>query len=106
MHAVRLSDGHCRTDTIFLSFWQRLLHTRDSYSYIGLIQVKFSIIPYKNWFSAENFLAIQHCQNKLKNGMFLIKNAFLRSRSYTLRLFRENNDKLSYFLPPANTENS
>ena len=30
MRAVRLSDGHCRTDKIFLSFWQRLLHTRDS----------------------------------------------------------------------------
>ena len=55
---------------------------------------------------AENFIAIQHCENKFKNGTFFIKNEFLRSRNQTLRFFRENNDKISYFLPPANTENS
>ena len=56
--------------------------------------------------SAENFVAIQHCENKFNNGTSFIKNEFLRSRNYTLRFFRENNDKMSYFLPPANTENS
>ena len=45
-------------------------------------------------------------KKKFKNGTFLTKNEFSRSRNYTLRFFRENNDKISYFLPPSNTENS
>ena len=93
MHAVHLSDGHCRTDKIFLSLWQRLHHTRDSYAYIELLQVKFSIIPLLELvlssIPAENFVAIQHCENKFKNGTFFIKNEFLRSRNCTARSFRK-----------------
>ena len=109
MHAVLLSDGHCQTDKIFLSFWQRLHQTGDSYAYRAtssrikhnsMLELVLSSIP------TENFVAIQHCENKFKNGTFLIKNEFLRSRKCTARFFRENNDKMSHFLSPANTENS
>ena len=34
----------CRTDKIFQSLWQRLRHTGDSYAYVALLQVKFSIM--------------------------------------------------------------
>ena len=65
-----------------------------------MLELVLSSIP------AENFVAIQQCENKFKNGTFLTKNELLRSRNWTLRFFRENNDKMSYFLPPANTKNS
>ena len=65
-----------------------------------MLELVLSTIP------AENFVAIRYCENKFKNSKFLIKNEFLRSRNKTLRFFGENNDKMSYFLPPANTENS
>ena len=62
----------------------------------SMFELVLSFIP------AENFVPIQHCENKFKNGAFLIKSEFLRSSNCTLRFFRENNDKMSYFLPAAN----
>ena len=55
--------------------------------------------------SAQNFVAIQLCQNKFKNGTFCFQNESTQQK-LTLRFFRENNNKMSYFLPPENTENS
>ena len=55
---------------------------------------------------AEHFVSIQPYENNFKNGTFLIKNEFLRRRNCTLRFFRENDDKMIYFPPSANTENS
>ena len=36
---------------------------------------------------AENFVCIQHCENKFNNGTFLIKHEFLPSRICTLQFF-------------------
>ena len=89
-------------DKIFLSFWQRLLHTGNSYAYIALRQVNFSIIPCQNFIlssvPAKNFVSNQSYENEFKMASFLSK--------LHLTFLRENDDKMSHFLPPANAENS
>ena len=103
MHAVRLSDG--QNFPILLAvptpYWRLICLYRATSSKIqhkSMLELVLSSIP------AENFVAIQHCENKFKNGTFLIKK-FLRSRNCTARFFRENNDKMGHSLSPASTEN-
>ena len=94
VNGVSLSNRHCwMMGKIFLSFWQHLLHTGDSCAffitssklqYNPMLDFVLSSIP------AENFVSIQHYQNKFRNGALLIKNEFLRSRIGTLQFFREN----------------
>ena len=43
---------------------------------------------------ADNFVSIQHFENKFRNGIFLIKNELSRSRIWTLRCFRKNDGKM------------
>ena len=85
------------------SYWRLICLYRATSSEIqhnSMLELVLISIP------AENFVAIQHCENELTDGTILIKHEFLRSRNCTLRVFRENNDDMSYLLPPANTENS
>ena len=67
-----------------------------------MILVRFAVssIP------AENFVSIQHHENKFRNGTFLVKNEFLQNRIRTLQFFREDDHKIDQILLPANTENS
>ena len=105
MHAVRLSDG--QNFPILLAtptpYWRLIClysATPSKIQHNSMLEFVFSSTP------AENFVSIQPCESKFKIGTFFIENEFLCSKNCTLRFFRENDDKMSRFPPPANTENS